>query len=149
MPDTTTSLTPHLCCQNALEAVDFYHKAFGAESLGVHQMPDGRVMHATLQINGVTFFVVDEFPEQGGKSPKSLGGTPVMLYLHVPDCDTVFQRAVDAGCEVLMPLEDQFWGDRYGLVSDPYGHQWEIATTMREVSPEELDRALAEMSSGG
>lgn len=89
-------------------------------------------------------FVVDEFPEHGGKSPQALGGTPVTIHLQVTDCDAVFQCAVEAGCRVRMPLEDMFWGDRYGLVEDPFGHQWSIATTVRSVTPEEIEKAVAE-----
>src|SRR5688500_9868278 len=108
-----TTLTPHLVCRGAAGAVDFYRKAFGAEALGVHALPDGRVMHAALSINGATFFLCDEFPEAESLGPLSIGGSPVQLHLHVPDCDAVFKRAIEAGCKVGMPLEDQFWGDRY------------------------------------
>jgi PhnB protein len=145
MPTTTTSLVPHIACRNAVQAVEFYQKAFGAKPEGIHLLPDGRLMHASLNIDGATFFVVDEFPEQGGKSPQALGGSPVMLSLHVPDCDALWNRAVAAGCEIRMPLQDMFWGDRWGLLVDPYGHQWSIATTIREVSPEELQQAMASM----
>ena len=148
MPEATTTITPHLACRNALEAVEFYRKAFGAEPLGVLQGSDNRVMHAALSVNGATVFLTDEFPEFGGHSPQSLGGSPVTLHLQVSDCDAVFQRAVDAGCEVQMPLQDMFWGDRYGQVADPYGHKWSIATTVRQVSPEELQQAIANMPAG-
>jgi uncharacterized glyoxalase superfamily protein PhnB len=144
MPGTT--LIPHIACRNASEAVEFYRKAFGAEPATVHKLPDGRVMHAHMTIDGATFFLVDEFPEHGGQTPQSLGGSPVTLHLHVPDADTLFQQAVAAGCEVRMPLQDMFWGDRYGLVSDPYGHLWSIATTVRQVSPEEMQAAMASMA---
>ena len=112
----------------------------------VHHLPDGRLMHATLSINGAEFFLVDEFPEQGGKSPQALGGSPVMLALKVPDCDAVFQRAVEAGCEVRVPLDNMFWGDRWGLISDPYGHQWSIYTPQRQVSTEEIKQAMSAMA---
>lgn len=115
--------------------------------LGVHPLPDGRVMHANLSIGGVAVFLCDEFPEHGSLGPLSLGGSPVMLHLNVSDCDAVFARAVEAGCEVRMPLQDMFWGDRYGQVVDPYGHNWSISTTLREVSQEELGQAMAEMAS--
>jgi PhnB protein len=143
-----TGLVPHIACRNATQAVQFYHKAFGAAPEAVHLLPDGRLMHATLNIDGATLLVMDEFPEQGGKSPQALGGTPVMLALQVADCDAAFQRAVDAGCEVRMPLDDMLWGDRWGLVADPYGHQWSIATTIRQVSPDELKQAMEAMSAG-
>lgn len=140
---TTTGVIPHLACRNANEAVTFYEKAFGASPTAIHRMPDGRLMHATLSFGGHMVFVVDEFPEHGGKSPQALGGTPVTIHLQVTECDAVFQRAVEAGCSVRMPLEDMFWGDRYGLVEDPFGHQWSIATTVRSVTPEEIEKAVA------
>jgi len=142
---TTTTLTPYLCCRNAAEAIEFYRKAFGAEPMMTLRLPDGRIMHAALELNGAHFMLAEEFPEYGGSSPQALGGTPVALHLNVPDCDAVFQRAVDAGCQVRMPLQDMFWGDRYGLVVDPYGHQWSIATHQRQVSVEEMQQAVNEM----
>jgi PhnB protein len=144
-----TKLIPHIICQNAAEAVEFYKKAFGAEPLGVFTMPDGKVMHGAINIDGVTIYLVDEFPEMGAKSPKTLGGSPVTLHLQVADCDAVFQRAVDAGAEVRMPLQEMFWGDRYGQLTDPYGHTWSIATTVRQVGPDELQAAMQQMASGG
>lgn len=140
---TTTTVTPHLTCRNASEAVEFYRQAFGAEPVTVYQTPDGRVMHAALTLNGATFFLHDEFPEHGILSPLGLGGSPVALHLQVSDCDAVYGRAVKAGCEAQMPLEDMFWGDRYGEVVDPYGHKWAVATTIRQVTPEEMRQALA------
>jgi uncharacterized glyoxalase superfamily protein PhnB len=140
-----TSITPHLCCRNAEEATEFYQKAFGAELLSLYKAPSGSVLHSTLSIDGALFFVSDEFPDHGGLGPQSLGGTPVFLHVNVPDCEAVFQRAAEAGCEVLMPLMDMFWGDRYGQLKDPYGHKWAIATTIRQVSPEELQQATASM----
>lgn len=140
-----TTVTPHLCCRNAAEAVEFYKKALGADVAMVMPGPDGRIMHASLAIDGAPFYVVDEFPEHGGKSPLEFGGTPVSMHVHVSDCDAYFNRAVEAGCEVRMPLEDMFWGDRYGLVSDPYGHLWAFATTKREVGEDELKDAISGM----
>ena len=145
MADNSTALVPHICCRDAVQAVEFYQKAFGAIVEGIYPLPDGRLMHASLNIDGARLFVVDEFPEQGGKSPHALGGSPVTLSLHVPDCDTVWNRAVEAGCQVVIPLQDMFWGDRWGLVTDPYGHSWSIATTIKQVSPEELQQAMAQM----
>jgi uncharacterized glyoxalase superfamily protein PhnB len=146
MSTTTTTLTPYLACRNASEAADFYQKAFGAQLLSLTRMPDGPVLHAALSIDGAQFYLVDEMPEHGAVSPLTLGNSPVSLHLHVPDCDAIFQRAVKAGCKVGMPLEDMFWGDRFGSVVDPYGHKWSIATTIRQVSPEEIQQALASMA---
>jgi PhnB protein len=142
---TTTLLVPHLCCRNAADAVEFYRLAFGADIKGVYKTPDGRVMHASLEIDGAMFYVVDEFPECGGLGPESIGNSPVTLHLQVANADDAFERAVEAGCQVVMPLQDMFWGDRYGMVTDPYGHKWSIATTIREVSPEELQRTISSM----
>lgn len=145
-----TTLIPHLCCRNASDAVEFYQKALGAETLGgVFKSPDGKVMHAALQVNGVTFYLVDEMPEHAVVSPLALDGSPVSLYLRVPDCDSLYARAVAAGCTVKTPLQNMFWGDRYGLVVDPYGHKWEIATPIRDVSSEELQNIISAMAGCG
>ncbi|MBC8102031.1 MAG: hypothetical protein H7Z41_05525 [Cytophagales bacterium] len=103
---------------------------------------DSRRVFATLVrlLGDFDLFLADEFPEHGGKSSRALGGSPVTLHLQVTDCDAVFQNAVTAGCQVVMPLKEMFWGDRYGLAADPYGHKWSIATTVRQVSPEEMGR---------
>jgi PhnB protein len=140
---SNTTLTPHISCRNGNEAVAFYQRAFGAVVEMSFNMPDGRLMHSQLNIDGASIFVMDEFPERGGLGPQSLGGTPVMLALRVNDCDAAFQRAIDAGCEVLMPLEDMFWGDRWGLLADPYGHKWTVCTAIRQVSTEEIEAAMA------
>lgn len=146
---TTTTLIPHLCCRNASEAVEFYQKALGAESHGVFKSSDGLVMHAALEMGGVMFYLTDEMPEHGALSPLSLDSSPVSLYLRVHDCDTVYARAVAAGCKVQMPLQDMFWGDRYGQVVDPYGHKWEIATPIRRVGIDELENITSAMKGCG
>jgi PhnB protein len=134
-------ITPHLVCRNASQAIEFYQKAFGAQPMMVNKLPDGKVMHACLAFGEATVFVCDEFEKQcGSQSPQSLGGTPIVIHLEVDDCDKWFERAIAAGCTVTMPLQDQFWGDRYGAVADPYGHRWSIATHIRDVSPEEMER---------
>jgi PhnB protein len=139
------SVTPHLVVDNAAAAIDFYVKAFGAVELGRVPGPEGKLVHAALQINGSTVMLNDDFPEMsGGKSmtPTALGGTPVTIHLTVTDVDAKFQKAVDAGATVVMPLEDAFWGDRYGVVRDPFGHQWSLGQPVREVSMEELAEAM-------
>jgi PhnB protein len=143
--EATTTLIPHLTCRNASEAIEFYQKALGARVLSVFKSPDGRVMNAALQIDGVMFLLMDEMREHGADSPQALKGSPVLLYLRVPDCDALYARAVSAGCTVRTPLQDMFWGDRYSLVEDPYGHKWEIATTIRKVSDQELQEIVANM----
>lgn len=143
------ALSPHLVVDNAAAAIDFYVKAFGAEELGRLPRPDGKLAHAAVRINGFMVMLNDDFPEVcGGKSmtPTSLGGTPVTIHLTVPNVDASFQRAVDAGATVVVPLEDQFWGDRYGMVADPFGHHWSLGQPVREVSPEEMAAAMAAMA---
>ena len=135
------ALSPHLVVDNAAAAIDFYVKAFDAQELGRVPGPDGKLIHAALRINGFTVLLNDDFPEMSdGKSmtPPALGGTPVTIHLTVPDVDAVFQRALDAGATVVMPLDDQFWGDRYGMVEDPFGHRWSLGQPVKEVSHEEL-----------
>jgi PhnB protein len=136
---------PHLVVDDAAAAIDFYVKAFGATEYGRVPGPDGKLVHAALNINGSTVMLNDDFPEMsGGKSmtPTSLGGTPVTIHLVVTDVEDKFQRALDAGATVVMPLEDQFWGDRYGMVRDPFGHQWSLGQPVREVSMEEIEEAM-------
>jgi PhnB protein len=131
------ALSPHLVVDNAAAAIDFYVKAFDAVELGRVPGPDGKLIHAALRINGFTVMLNDDFPEMcGGKSmtPKSLGGTPVTIHLTVTDVDAKFQRALDAGATVVAALENQFWGDRYGVVADPFGHHWSLGQPVREVS---------------
>lgn len=146
MSDVQAMLIPHLCCSRAAEAVEFYQKAFGAEPLGIYRMPDGAIFHAAMKVGGSTFYLAPECPAPGGDSPLKLGGTPVTLHLQVPDCDAAFDRATAAGCEAVMPVQEMFWGDRYGMVLDPFGHRWAMATTVRKVSREELQRIAASMA---
>jgi PhnB protein len=139
------SVSPHLCVDGAAAAIDFYVKAFNAVELGRVPGPGGKLMHAALQINGSTVLLNDDFPEYNeGKSssPTALGGTPVTIHLTVTDVEAKFQQALDAGATVVAPLEDQFWGDRYGIVRDPFGHQWSLGQPVREVSPEEIAEAM-------
>ncbi len=139
-------LSPHLVCAGAADAIDFYVKAFGATELMRLPGPDGKLMHAAVSINGSSVLLVDEMLDYGVKSPITIGGTPVTIHLMVDDVDAWFERAVAAGATVAMPLEDQFWGDRYGVITDPFGHSWSMATTIKTVTNDEL---LANMSQGG
>jgi PhnB protein len=140
------AVSPYLVVDDGAAAIDFYVNAFGAEELGRVPGPDGRLVNAALRINGSVMMLNDDFPEMtGGKSmtPKALGGTPVTIHLTVTDVESWFQRAVDAGATVVAPLEDQFWGDRYGVVHDPFGHTWSLGQPMREVSCEEITAAMS------
>ena len=141
-----TTITPHLTCRDAKAAVDFYKKAFGAEAPCVITLPNGQIMHAEILIDGAAVYLVEENEECGGMSPQSLGGSPVTMHLKVADCDAIFARAVESGCTPVMPLEDMFWGDRFGVLVDPFGHKWAVATPKRLVSPDEIQRAMAGMA---
>ncbi len=142
---TATGLIPHLVVSDGAAAIEFYKKAFGATELARHLAPDGkRVMHGSLLLNGAHMMLNDDFPEyNGGKpsTPVALGGTPVVLHLQVADADAAFEKALAAGAEVKFPLADQFWGDRYGQVKDPFGHVWSIGATKKQMTSEEIDRA--------
>ncbi|MCW2653559.1 MAG: hypothetical protein JWR32_4535 [Mycobacterium sp.] len=141
------SLSPHLIVGGAAAAIDFYVSAFNAVELGRVPGPDGRLIHAAVQINGSTVLLNDDFPEmQDGKSmtPIALGGTPVTIHLTVVDVDVRFQQAIDAGATVVMALEDQFWGDRYGVLRDPFGHHWSMGQPVREVSTEDIEKAVSQ-----
>jgi PhnB protein len=145
IPAGSEGLIPHLVCDPCADAIEFYKKAFGAEEVCRMPAPDGgRIMHAEIRIGGRPLFLADDFPEYcDGKSssPKALGGTPVTIHQYVEDCDAAIRRAADAGATVVMPAEDMFWGDRYGVVLDPFGHKWSLATHVSDLTPEEMAEA--------
>jgi PhnB protein len=145
IPEDMHRVTPHLIVAGAAKAIEFYKKAFGAVEEARLPAPDGRIMHAMVRIHGDAVMLVDEMPEWGALGPKSLKGSPVTLHLYVEDVDASVQRAVDAGAKVTMPVADMFWGDRYGKLEDPFGHQWSLATHKREVSMEEAKKAMEAM----
>ena len=127
IPDGFHTITPALVVKGAAKAIEFYKKAFGAEEIARLDGPGGSVMHAELRIGSSMFMLSDEFPDFGAVGPEAIGGTPVSLCLYVEDCDATFNRAVEAGATTKVPPADQFWGDRYGKVADPFGHSWSIA----------------------
>ena len=137
----THELYAYLCVRDAGAAMDFYIRAFGARELFRLAEPGGRVGHAELDFDGHVLMLSEEYPEMGVRSPESLGGTPVTLHLQVEDVDSLWNRAVGAGATVTMPLADQFWGDRYGQLVDPFGHKWSLAQHKRTPSPEEIQEA--------
>ncbi len=139
--DGKSGLSPHLVVDGAAKAIDFYRQAFGATELTRIEGPDGRIIHAAVSIDGATVMLVDENKEWGMLGPKALKGTPVTLHLGSPDADAAIKRAEDAGAKVVMPAEDAFWGDRYGMVEDPFGHRWSIATPQRTMTVEEIRAA--------
>jgi uncharacterized glyoxalase superfamily protein PhnB len=137
------TITPHLVCAGASDAIEFYKKAFGAEEMMRLPGPDGKLGHAMIRIGDSAVMLADEFPQWESLGPVSLKGSPVTLHLAVPDVDKAFERALAAGAKVRMPLADMFWGDRYGIVEDPFGHRWSMATHIRDVSPEEMAAEMA------
>lgn len=149
IPDGYHTVTPYLVIRGASEAMNFYKKAFGAKELFRMPGPDGKkVMHAEMQIGDSIVMLSDEFPEMGGHSPQALNGSPVGIFLYVDDVDAVFNRAVAAGAKPEMPVQDMFWGDRYGKFTDPFGHRWSVATHKEDLSPEEIGRRAAAASGG-
>jgi uncharacterized glyoxalase superfamily protein PhnB len=146
IPEGMNTVTPHLVCRGAGRAIEFYKKAFGAQEIGRMDMPEGgKVLHAAIRIGNSVIMLIDEFPEWNTVGPQTLNGSPVTIHLYVENAELVFTRAVQAGATVIMPLEDMFWGDRYGKLQDPFGHTWSIATHTRDVSHEEMTQAAKEM----
>jgi PhnB protein len=142
VPEGMHTVTPHLVCAGAADAIEFYKKAFNATEVGRMAGPQGKLMHAMLRIGDSAVMLVDEFPEWGSFGPKSLKGSPVTIHLYVDNVDAFVGHAVAAGAKLTMPVDDMFWGDRYGKVEDPFGHHWSVATHMRDVSPEEMRQAM-------
>lgn len=144
VPEDFHTITPQLAVKGVAAAIDWYTKALGAHELLRNPAPDGQsIMHSELLLGDSRFFVVDELPGSM-RSPATLGGSSVTLHLYVADVDALFARAVDAGAEVLMPVGDQFWGDRYGILQDPFGHRWSIASRNDDLSPRTLQKRAAE-----
>jgi uncharacterized glyoxalase superfamily protein PhnB len=148
LPPGIHSLSPHLVCAGAAAAITFYQDAFGAEELLRLAGPDGKLLHASLRINGSSVLLVDENPACGALGPKALKGTPVTIHLMVEDVDQAVARAVAAGATVVMPVADMFWGDRYGVIEDPFGHHWSIATPGQPMTTEQLAAAMKKAMPG-
>jgi len=153
VPDGYRTVTPYLTVKGAAQAIDFYKKAFGAKEKERMPGPDGKsVMHAELELGDSIVMLSDEFPGGTCRSPQSLGGTSASVFLYVPDVDAAFKRAVDAGAKPTMPLTDMFWGDRFGKVTDPFGHEWGMATHKEDVPPDQMERRarefMAQMAAG-
>ncbi len=141
VPKGLRTLTAHLIVEEAAKAIDWYKRVFDAQELGRSLGPDGRIMHAELAIGDSHFYINDVMM---GKGPKELGGSPVTFWLYLPDCDTIYRRAIDAGARESMPMVDQFWGDRAGQVTDPAGLNWWIATRKEDLTKEEMEQRAAE-----
>jgi uncharacterized glyoxalase superfamily protein PhnB len=144
IPDGYHTVTPALTVKNGAEAIEFYKRALGAKELMRIPGPDGRLMHAEIEVDGSKVMLADESPEMGCRAPSSVGAVSSSLYVYVQDVDKAFRRAVEAGAKALMPPADMFWGDRFGQVEDPSGHRWGLATHKEDPSPEEMARRQKE-----
>jgi PhnB protein len=138
IPDGYTTVTPSLVQTDCVKAIEFYKKAFGAQELMRMPGPDGKIMHAEIKIGNAHVMMSDEI--MGAKSAQTLGGSPVAFYLYVDDADAAFRKAIAAGCKEILPVTDMFWGDRMGGLSDPYGYKWNVATHVKDMTPEEMKR---------
>jgi PhnB protein len=145
IPEGMHTVTPHLVCAGAADAIEFYKKAFNAVELSRMPGPGGKLMHASIRIGDSVVMLVDEMPEWGSLGPKALKGTGVFIHLYVDDVDAFSARAAAAGAKVTMPVADMFWGDRYGQFEDPFGHRWSIATHVRDMTPGEMREAMQKM----
>jgi PhnB protein len=140
-----STITPHLVVRDATRAADWYESVFGAEERGRLEVPGGKLMQLELWFGDAQVMLADEFPDMGVLSPLSVGGTPTVLHFSTVEVDAVWRRALDGGAEVRQPLHDAFWGERYGQITDPFGHRWGTAQRIRDVPREELIRAVAEV----
>jgi PhnB protein len=148
VPEGYHTVTPYLCVSGAADALEFYKNAFGAIEICRMPDPSGKIGHAEIRIGDSHIMLADEFPEMNFRSPQSIGGTPVTLYLYVDDVDATVNQAVNAGAKLVKPVEDQFYGDRSGSIEDPFGHSWHVATHKEDVSEEEIHKRLAAMQCG-
>jgi uncharacterized glyoxalase superfamily protein PhnB len=148
IPPGMRTVTPHLVCNGAADAIEFYKQAFGAVEVLRLPSPNGKLMHAQIRIGDSAVMLVDEVPQCGALSPKTLKGSPVTIHLFVEDVDAVVARAAKAGATVKMPVTDMFWGDRYGVLEDPFGHQWSVATHQRDLTPAEIQEGAKAMCGG-
>jgi PhnB protein len=148
IPEGYHSATPYLIVKDAARAIEFYKRAFGATELLRMAAPGGKIGHAEIKIGDSPIMLADEVPDMGALSPESLGGTPVSILLYVEDVDAVFNQAIAAGAKVQRPVKDQFYGDRTGGVTDPFGHVWYVATHKEDVSPEEMRKRAAAAGRG-
>jgi PhnB protein len=151
IPDGYRTVTPYITVKGAAQAIEFYKRAFGAQEHERMTGPDGKtVMHGEIKIGDSIVMLADEMPQMGCRSPQTLGGCTGYIFLYVPDVDAAFKRAVEAGAKATMPPADMFWGDRFGTVEDPFGHQWGLGTHKEDLSPEEVrKRGAAAMANMG
>ena len=140
IPKGYHTVTPSIVVAGAAKAIDFYKKALGAEELMRFPGPDGKIMHAEIRVGDSVIMLTDEMPDQGARGPKAIGGTPVSFFIYGENVDAAWKRAVDAGAKPIMPLADQFWGDRTGSLEDPFGHHWWLAQHIQDLTPEEIQK---------
>lgn len=148
IPEGFTNVTPYLTCEGAAKAIDFYIKAFGAVEVARMKAPDGKILHAELRIGNAMLMLSDDYPDFNSLGPQALKGTPVAIHLYVENADATWERAVGAGATVMMPLDDAFWGDRFGMLVDPFGHRWSIATHIKDLTPEQIEEGMKSMPQG-
>jgi PhnB protein len=151
IPEGYHTLTPYLAVDDAAQAIEYYKKAFGAKERARMEAPDGKIAHAEIEIGDSLVMLSDPFPQATTRPPKELGGTSASVFMYVEDVDAVVKRAVDEGATMTMEVADQFWGDRFGSIQDPFGHSWSIATHIEDLTPEEISErgkaAMAAMAS--
>jgi PhnB protein len=145
IPEGHNTVTPYLVIKGAAKAIDYYKKVFGATVVVRMDGPNGTVGHAELKIGDSRIMLADENPSMGARSAESIGGSPVSLYLYMPDCDSIVEKAAAEGAKVLKPVADQFYGDRSGFFQDPFGHLWAVATHKEDVSPEEMKERMKKL----
>ena len=149
IPDGYHTVTPYLVVKDGARAIEFYKNAFGAKEIFRMDGPDGKIAHAELQIGNSRIMLGTESPQAGSRSPETLKGTPVGIFLYLEDVDAAFKRAVQAGAKEQQAPQDMFWGDRYGKVVDPFGHEWQLATHKEDVTPEEMEKRIKAASAHG
>jgi PhnB protein len=148
-PDRYNTVTPYLCCDGAADAIEYYKKVFGATERMRMPAPDGKIGHAELQIGDATIMLSDEYPEMNVRGPKTIGGSPVMIHVYVEDVDATVKQAAAEGGELLREPEDQFYGDRSGMIVDPFGHVWSVGTHIEDVPPDEMEKRAAKAMAEG
>ena len=147
VPEGFHSLTPHLILDNAAQTIDWYKEALGAQEVSRSLGPDGKIMHAEITIGGSRVMVADECSASGSQSPQALNGTACGVFLYLEDVDSTFKQAIKAGAKETMPVQDMFWGDRFGRLTDPFGHKWMLATHIEDVTPQEMEKRTAALAS--